>query len=67
MNIFHKELGGKKVRSRNGYDMAELNALVRKIGSVRDFIKGGSANDPILRGHGGTMVAEAGPFQQEEG
>jgi hypothetical protein len=47
LNIFHKELGGKKVRSRNGYNMAELDALMRKIGSVRDFIKGGSANDPI--------------------
>ncbi len=47
MNIFHKELGEKKVRLRNGYDMAELVALMRKIGSKRDFIEGGSANDPI--------------------
>ncbi len=47
MNIFHKELGGKKLRSRNGYDMAELDASMRKIGSMKDFIKGGSANDPI--------------------
>ncbi len=47
LNIFHKELGGKKVRSRNVYDMAELDALMRKIGSVRDFIEGGSANNPI--------------------
>ncbi len=46
MNIFHKEFG-KKVRSRNGYDMSELDASMRKIGSVRDFIEGGSANDPI--------------------
>jgi hypothetical protein len=47
LNIFHKELGGKKVRSRNGYNMAELDASMSKIRSVRDFIKGGSANDPI--------------------
>ncbi len=47
MNIFHKELKGKKVRSRNGFNMAELDASMRKIGSVRDFIEGGSANDPI--------------------
>ncbi len=47
MNIFHKELGGEKVRLRNGYDMAELGALMRKIGSMRDFIKGRSANDLI--------------------
>ncbi len=47
MNIFHKELGEKKVKSRNGYNMAELDALMRKIGSVRDFIKGGSSNNPI--------------------
>ncbi len=39
--------GGKKVRSRNGYNIAELDASMRKIGSVRDFIEGGSANDPI--------------------
>ena len=47
LNIFHKELGGKKVRSRNVYDMAELDTLMRKIGSVRNFIKTGSANNPI--------------------
>jgi hypothetical protein len=47
LNIFHKELGGKKVRSRNGYNMAELDALMRKIRSMRDFIEGGSANDLI--------------------
>ncbi len=47
MNIFHKELGEKKVRSRNGYNMAELDTLMRKTRSMRDFIKGGSANDPI--------------------
>ncbi len=45
MNIFHKEFR-KKVRSRNGYD-SELDASTRKIGSVRDYIEGGSANDPI--------------------
>ncbi len=47
MNIFHKELGGKKVRSRNGYNMAELDTSMRKIGSVGDFIEGGSANNLI--------------------
>ncbi len=47
MNIFHKERGGKKVRSRNGYNMAELDALMRKIGSVRDFIEGKRTNDLI--------------------
>jgi hypothetical protein len=45
--IFHKGLGGKKVSSRNGYNMAELDALMREIGSVSDFIEGGSANNPI--------------------
>jgi hypothetical protein len=47
LNIFHKELGGKKVRSRNGYNMAELDTSMRKIGSVGDFIEGGSANNLI--------------------
>ncbi len=47
MNIFHKELGGKKVRLRSGYNMVELDALMRKIRSMRDFTKGGSTNNPI--------------------
>ncbi len=47
MNIFHKELRGKMARTRDGYDMAELDTLMRKIGSVRNFIKTGSANNPI--------------------
>ncbi|KAL3800050.1 hypothetical protein ACHAW5_003698 [Stephanodiscus triporus] len=46
VNIFHKEFG-KRVRSRNGYDMSELDASMRKIGCARDFLEGGSANDPI--------------------
>ena len=46
MNIFHKEYG-KKVRSRNGYDMTGLDASMRNIGSVRDFLEGGSEYDPI--------------------
>ena len=46
MNIFHKEFG-KKVRNREGYDTSSLDASMRKIGCVRDFIEGGSANDPI--------------------
>ena len=46
MNIFHKEYG-KRVRSRNGYDMTGLDASMRKIGSVRDFLEGGSEYDPI--------------------
>eukprot|EP00956_Cyclotella_meneghiniana_P009856 scaffold13638_cov81-Cyclotella_meneghiniana.AAC.5 len=46
MNIFHKEFG-KKVRSRNGYDMSNLDASMRNIGSVANFLEGGSNNDPI--------------------
>lgn len=46
VNIFHKEFG-KRVRSRNGYDMSSLDASMRNIGSVRDFLEGGSSNDPI--------------------
>ena len=46
VNIFHKEFG-KKVRSRNGYDMTSLDASMRHIGSVCNFIEGGSAHDPI--------------------
>jgi AdoMet-dependent rRNA methyltransferase SPB1 len=46
MNIFHKEFG-KKVRSRNGYDMSNLDASMRNIGSVANFLEGGSSNDPI--------------------
>ena len=46
MNIFHKEFG-KKVRHRDGYDMSTMDASMRKIGSVRDFLEGGSTNDPI--------------------
>lgn len=46
VNIFHKEFG-KKVRSRNGYDMTALDASMRNIGGVRYFLEGGSANDPI--------------------
>ncbi len=46
VNIFHKEFG-KRVRSRNGYDMSSLDASMRNIGSVSDFLEGGSTNDPI--------------------
>ncbi|KAL3797501.1 hypothetical protein HJC23_009865 [Cyclotella cryptica] len=46
MNIFHKEFG-KHVRSRNGYDMTTLDASMRNIGSVANFLEGGSTNDPI--------------------
>lgn len=46
VNIFHKEFG-KKVRSRNGYDMTRLDASMRNIGSVCNFLEGGSTNDPI--------------------
>lgn len=46
MNIFHKEYG-KKVRSRNGYDLSQLDASMRNIGSVANFLEGGSSNDPI--------------------
>mmetsp|Transcript_32221 Transcript_32221/g.63821 ORF Transcript_32221/g.63821 Transcript_32221/m.63821 type:complete len:1052 (+) Transcript_32221:117-3272(+) len=46
INIFHKEFG-KKVRSRNGYDLTNLDASMRNIGSVADFLEGGSTNDPI--------------------
>ena len=46
MNIFHKDFG-KKVRSRNGYDLTNLDASMRRIGSVADFLEGGSTNDPI--------------------
>jgi len=46
VNIFHKEFG-KRVRSRNGYDMSSLDASMRKIGSAAAFLEGGSDNDPI--------------------
>ncbi|KAL7439900.1 hypothetical protein ACHAXH_006953 [Discostella pseudostelligera] len=46
VNIFHKEFG-KRVRSRNGYDMTSLDASMRNIGSVSNFLEGGSTNDPI--------------------
>jgi len=46
VNIFHKEFG-KKVRSRNGYDMSTLDASMRNIGCVSHFVEGGSSNDPI--------------------
>eukprot|EP00578_Thalassiosira_sp_NH16_P008510 CAMPEP_0181118856 /NCGR_PEP_ID=MMETSP1071-20121207/23300_1 /TAXON_ID=35127 /ORGANISM="Thalassiosira sp., Strain NH16" /LENGTH=1066 /DNA_ID=CAMNT_0023203381 /DNA_START=47 /DNA_END=3247 /DNA_ORIENTATION=+ len=46
VNIFHKEFG-KRVRSRNGYDMSALDASMRNIGSVASFVEGGSSNDPI--------------------
>ena len=46
VNIFHKEFG-KKVRHRTGYDMSALDASMRNIGSVRNFLEGGSTNDPI--------------------
>ena len=46
VNIFHKEFG-KRVRNRNGYDMAGLDASVRKIGSAAKFLEGGSDCDPI--------------------
>lgn len=46
VNIFHKEFG-KRVRSRNGYDMSSLDASMRNIGSVSKFLEGGSTNDPI--------------------
>ena len=46
VNIFHKEFG-KRVRSRNGYDMTALDASMRNIGSVSAFLEGGSTNDPI--------------------
>lgn len=46
VNIFHKEFG-KRVRSRNGYDMSFLDASMRNIGSVSNFLEGGSTNDPI--------------------
>ncbi len=58
MNIFYKELGGKKVRSRNGSDMAELDGSMRKIRSVRDFIKSGSRWDNGSRGR--TMATRGG-------
>ena len=44
VNVFHKDFG-KKVRSRNGYDMTNFDASMRNIGSVADFLEGGS--DPI--------------------
>lgn len=46
VNIFHKDFG-KKVRSRNGYDLTNLDASMRRIGSVAGFLEGGSTNDPI--------------------
>ncbi|KAL7535643.1 hypothetical protein ACHAXR_006629, partial [Thalassiosira sp. AJA248-18] len=46
VNIFHKEFG-KKVRSRSGYDMTTMDASMRKIGCVANFLEGGSNNDPI--------------------
>ncbi|KAL7544874.1 hypothetical protein ACHAWF_008235 [Thalassiosira exigua] len=46
MNVFHKDFG-KRVRSRSGYDTEGLDASMRKIGSVRDFLEGGSDHDPI--------------------
>jgi len=46
VNIFHKDFG-KRVRSRNGYDMSSMDASMRNIGSVSAFLEGGSANDPI--------------------
>mmetsp|Transcript_65605 Transcript_65605/g.97143 ORF Transcript_65605/g.97143 Transcript_65605/m.97143 type:complete len:1026 (+) Transcript_65605:290-3367(+) len=50
MNIFHKKWGEKR-RSRQGYDMTQLDASMRNIGSICDFMEG-SANgrkecDPI--------------------
>eukprot|EP00985_Skeletonema_marinoi_P026164 scaffold20061_cov129-Skeletonema_marinoi.AAC.1 len=46
VNIFHKDFG-KKVRARNGYDLTNLDASMRRIGSVAGFLEGGSTNDPI--------------------
>jgi len=46
MNVFHKEWGKQK-RNRQGYDMAGVDASFRNIGSVCDFMEGGSDKDPI--------------------
>ncbi|KAL9181616.1 hypothetical protein ACHAXT_010421 [Thalassiosira profunda] len=46
VTIFHKDFG-KRVRSRNGYDLSSLDASMRNIGSVANFLEGGSTNDPI--------------------
>ncbi len=40
MNIFHKELGGKKVRTRNGYNMAKLDATMREDQEREGFCQG---------------------------
>lgn len=46
MTIFHKSFG-KKQRSRQGYDMTKLDATMRNIGNVVDFIDPNSGKDPI--------------------
>ena len=46
LRIFHKDYG-KRVRSRGGYDMSTLDATMRRIGCVADFLEGGHASDPI--------------------
>ena len=46
VNIFHKDFG-RKMRSRNGYDLTNLDASMRRIGTVAGFLEGGSTNDPI--------------------
>ncbi len=56
ITIFHKKFDDKK-RSRQGYDMDTMDATMRNIGVVSDFIessgsgltalKGGEKNDPI--------------------
>ena len=49
MNIFHKNYGQQK-RHRQGYDMSLLDGAMRRIGSIANFIEGGSSDavkDPV--------------------
>lgn len=43
MNIFHKKYG-EKTRSRQGYDMSLMDATMRTVGSITDFIEGKSGD-----------------------
>eukprot|EP00566_Odontella_aurita_P002225 CAMPEP_0113573206 /NCGR_PEP_ID=MMETSP0015_2-20120614/26492_1 /TAXON_ID=2838 /ORGANISM="Odontella" /LENGTH=1090 /DNA_ID=CAMNT_0000476265 /DNA_START=159 /DNA_END=3428 /DNA_ORIENTATION=- /assembly_acc=CAM_ASM_000160 len=46
MNIFHKKYFEKR-RQRQGYNMDVLDATMRNVGRVSDFIERGSGKDPI--------------------
>ena len=57
MNIFHKKYG-EKTRSRQGYDMTLMDATMRTIGSIADFVEGKSGDDGAPTSTGAAALAK---------